>query len=92
MRRAMRHWSPAAGINGEFKNGGKMHLIAQLLDGAMRSLRSMNTAQPWVRGKNEWMFMELLVQTVHVLDVYIAVCSMQWSTTWLLPFNEKKEI
>lgn len=48
MHRAMRHWSPTTGINGEFKNGGKMHLIAQLLDGAMRSLRSMNTAQPWV--------------------------------------------
>lgn len=55
-----------------------MHLIAQLLDGATRSLRSMNTAQPWVvRGKNKRMFMELLVQTVHVLDVYVAVCSMQ---------------
>lgn len=31
-----------------------MHLVAQLLDGAMRRLRGMNTAQPWVvRGKNK---------------------------------------
>lgn len=53
MHRAMRHWSPTAGINGEFENGGKMRLVAQLLESAIRSLRSMNTAQPWgVRGKN----------------------------------------
>lgn len=52
-----------------------MSLIAQLLDSAKHSLRSMNTAQPWViRGKNNRMSMELLVQIVHVLDVYIAVC------------------
>lgn len=71
----------------------KMRLVAQLSEGAARSLRSANTAQPWVAGgKNKWMSMELVVQAVHVLDVYIAVCSMQWSTTWLLPFNEKKEI
>lgn len=72
---ATHHWSNTGGINGEFENGRKMSLIAQLLDWAMRSMRSMNTAQPWViRGKNNRMFMKHLEQIVHVLDVYIAVC------------------
>lgn len=75
IHRATYHWSKTAGINCEFENGEKISLIAQLLDSTMFSLRSMNTAQPWViGGKNNRMFMELLVQIVHVLDVYIAVC------------------
>lgn len=39
--RAMYHWSKTAGINSKFENGRKMRLIAQLLDYAMRTLRSM---------------------------------------------------
>lgn len=58
-----------------------MHLIAQLLDYAQRTLRSMKTAQSGIRGKNNRMFMGFFfVQIVHVLDVYIVVC-MQRSTT-----------
>lgn len=59
-----------------------MRLIAQLLDYAQHTLRSMKTAQPGiVRGKKYRMFMGFFfVQTVHVLDVYIVVC-MQRSTT-----------
>lgn len=48
-----------------------MRLIAQLLDYAQRTLRSMKTAQTGlVRGKNNWMFMDFLCADVHVLDVY----------------------
>ena len=36
------------------------------------------------------MFVEIIVQIVHVLDVYVAVC-MQRSTTWLLPFIEMEK-
>lgn len=58
-----------------------MRLIAQLLDYAQRTLRSMKTAQPGIiRGKNKRMFMGFFVQIVHVLDVYVVVC-MQRSTT-----------
>lgn len=55
---ATHHWSMSAGINSEFQNGWKMHLIAQLLDYAQCTLRSMKTARPgMMRGKNNWMFM-----------------------------------
>lgn len=57
-----------------------MRLIAQLLDYASHTLRSMKTAQLGIiRGKNNRMFMGFFVQIVHVLDVYV-VC-MQRSTT-----------
>lgn len=65
-----------------------MRLIAQLLDYAQRSLRSMKTAQPEItRGKNNRMFVDSFVQIVHVLDVYIVVC-MQRSTTCCLPYSQ----
>lgn len=56
--RATHHWSMTAGINSKFENGWKMRLIAQLLDYARRTLRSMKTAQLGIiRGKNNRMFM-----------------------------------
>lgn len=54
---ATRRQRATTGINSEFNNVGgekkNTRLIAQLLDYAMHTVRSMNSAQPWIeRGTN----------------------------------------